>query len=197
MRWSTGQEITFQFIRSSREPFRNIPWVMSLTWLFACVCACVPDGGWAEKQQLPTDSFLHQTGIRQGNPCQVRECVGVVGGFVGPSGELAPGPEGCVGSLVSMCIQNRSYSIRKSGKSCRCWLSLSRSGCRPQIWWFCCFFPADQSGLTTTSVGQNYCFDWQLLQPIRACVLTAVRPLVELSPWLVHVIVGVNTTQLF
>ncbi len=135
MRWSTGQEITFQFIRSSREPFRNIPWVMSLTWLFACVCACVPDGGWAEKQQLPTDSFLHQTGIRQGNPCQVRECVGVVGGFVGPSGELAPGPEGCVGSLVSMCIQNRSYSIRKSGKSCRCWLSLSRLGCRAKIYY--------------------------------------------------------------
>lgn len=97
------------------------------------VCVCVSDGVWAEKKQLPTSSCLHQTGTRQGNPCQVRECVGVVGGCGGPSGELAPGPKGRVGSLVSKCIQNRLSCISKSGKSSRCWLRLSLLGCRTKI----------------------------------------------------------------
>ncbi len=50
------------------------------------------------------------------------------------------------------------------------------------------FSPADQHGLSPISVGRG---PLKMPRPIRACVLTAVCSLVEGSPWLVHVVIGV------
>lgn len=73
-----------------------------------CMCVCVRKMGLSRKeaaahQLLPTPNW-HQGG--KSMPGQ-GVCGGGRGALGAPSGKLALGPQGRVGSLVSMCIQNK------------------------------------------------------------------------------------------
>lgn len=61
----------------------------------------------SEKKQLPVTPAYTKLAPGRGIHARsgtVRVYGGGGGGFGGPSGELAPGPGGRVGSLVSMCV---------------------------------------------------------------------------------------------